>query len=185
VKVTDCPKNEGLADEVTLAVVLALFTVCVKGAEVLELKLLSPPYSAVIECEPTDKEEVVKAATPPVRDPVPNVTVPSLNVTVPVGVPPVPDTLAVKVTGCPKEEGLTDEVSVVVEDARAVPTTLMLSNRLLPLVSVAPLTVTLSLKFGLLFAPAMLASVTVCAVKVVEVRPVIVEILVNVDPSRL
>jgi hypothetical protein len=41
--------------------------------------------------------------------------VPSLKVTVPVGVPePCGVTVAVKVTGCPKTDGLTDEVTAVV-----------------------------------------------------------------------
>ena len=42
VKVTDWPKTEGLTEEITTAVVLALLTVCVKLAEVLVLKLTSP-----------------------------------------------------------------------------------------------------------------------------------------------
>src|SRR6266516_4415702 len=49
VKVTLCPKTDGLADEATVVVVLALLTVCVKTALVLVLKLVSPPYDAVIE----------------------------------------------------------------------------------------------------------------------------------------
>jgi hypothetical protein len=35
VKVTDCPNTEGFADEVTAVVVLAAFTVCETGLEVL------------------------------------------------------------------------------------------------------------------------------------------------------
>ena len=42
VKVTDWPKTEGFADELTAVPVLAMFTVCVKSAEVLALKLLLP-----------------------------------------------------------------------------------------------------------------------------------------------
>jgi len=42
VKVTDCPKIEGLVPDVTVDVVLALLTVCVKFDEVLALKLESP-----------------------------------------------------------------------------------------------------------------------------------------------
>ena len=44
------------------------------------------------------------------------VAAPSLNVTVPVGVPPLPLTVAVKVTLCPKRLGLGDEVRLVVVD---------------------------------------------------------------------
>jgi hypothetical protein len=41
--------------------------------------------------------------------------VPSLSVTVPVGVPVVDDlTVAVKVTGCPNVDGFSDETTVVV-----------------------------------------------------------------------
>ena len=42
VKVTACPKTEGLTDELTAVVVLALLTVCVKVDEALALKLPSP-----------------------------------------------------------------------------------------------------------------------------------------------
>jgi len=42
VKVTDCPKTEGLTEELTAVVVLALLTVCVKLDEALALKLPSP-----------------------------------------------------------------------------------------------------------------------------------------------
>ena len=42
VKVTDWPKTDGLADEVTTVVVLALLTVCVRVDELLALKLASP-----------------------------------------------------------------------------------------------------------------------------------------------
>lgn len=41
--VTVCPKTEGLGAGVTLVVVLAGFTVCVKTEEVLLLKLALPP----------------------------------------------------------------------------------------------------------------------------------------------
>ena len=44
----------------------------------------------------------------------PNLVVPSMKVTVPVAVPAVAVTLAVKVTRCPLMEGFSDEVSVVV-----------------------------------------------------------------------
>jgi len=47
VKVTDWPKTDVLADELTVVLVLALFTVSVKFAEVLVLKFVSPLYVAV------------------------------------------------------------------------------------------------------------------------------------------
>src|SRR5881396_3211640 len=83
----------------------------------LVLKFPSPPYEAVIEWLPTDSElVVVNVAWPELSVPVPSVVLPSLNVTVPVGVP-VPGaaalTVAVKVTDSPETElpdGLTDVV---------------------------------------------------------------------------
>ena len=59
--------------------------------EVLAASSPSPPYTAVIECEPAASTLVVKVTVPtPPRfktGPVPRVFEPSLNVTVPVGVP--------------------------------------------------------------------------------------------------
>jgi hypothetical protein len=82
---------------------------------VLPVKLLSPPKTAVIECEPIDKPDVARVALPLLNSvPVPSVAAPSLNVTVPVGVP-IPEvgaTVAVKVTGCPSIEGLPEEATV-------------------------------------------------------------------------
>jgi hypothetical protein len=51
-------------------------------------------------------------ATPPLRDPVPNVVLPSLNVTVPVAIDG--ETVAVKVTDVPYVDGFRDEVSATV-----------------------------------------------------------------------
>ena len=57
-------------------------------------------------------------ATPePFRVPVPNVVPPSIKVTVPVGVLPVPVTVAVNVTDWPAVEGFREEVRVVVVGA--------------------------------------------------------------------
>jgi len=56
-------------------------------------------------------------AWPELSVPVPNVVAPSLNVTVPNGVPEPGDTaatVAVNVTDWPKTEGLVEEVKVVV-----------------------------------------------------------------------
>lgn len=119
VNVTDCPKTDGFCDETTEVVVLALFTVCVKADEfVLGRKLLSPAYSAVIECEATLKAPVKNVAEPPLKVPVPKVVVPSLKVTVPVGVPvagATAATVAVNVTDCPETLGFTDELTDVLE----------------------------------------------------------------------
>ena len=43
VKVTDCPDNDGLAEELTDVAVLAFFTVWVNALEVLPVKVASPP----------------------------------------------------------------------------------------------------------------------------------------------
>jgi len=49
VKVTVCPEVDGFRDEATVVVVLALLAARVNTALVLVLKLVSPPYEAVIE----------------------------------------------------------------------------------------------------------------------------------------
>jgi len=56
----------------------------------------------------------VKVAVLPLNVPDPILVAPSKNVTVPVGVPNVVDTVAVKVTLWPNVEGFNDEVTVVV-----------------------------------------------------------------------
>jgi hypothetical protein len=68
---------------------------------VLVTKLVSPAYTAVIECDPTDSALVLNVAVPPLSVPVPIVVRPSLKVTLPLGVPApgaVALTVAVKVT---------------------------------------------------------------------------------------
>ena len=49
VKVVDCPKTDGLTDEVRLVVVLALLTTWDTAELVLPLKFVLPRYWAVIE----------------------------------------------------------------------------------------------------------------------------------------
>jgi hypothetical protein len=46
------------------------------------------------------------------------VVFPSKNVTVPVGRPPAPEIVAVKVTACPNADGLDEDASVVLVRAR-------------------------------------------------------------------
>jgi hypothetical protein len=70
----------------------------------------------VIECTPALNAGVFKFAWPALRAVVPRLVDPSKKVTVPVGVP-VPDngeTVAVKITGCPNVEGLSELTTVVV-----------------------------------------------------------------------
>src|SRR5438105_14264282 len=65
-------------------------------------------------CEVTDSEAITKAARPDSSNvPVPSVLAPSLNVTVPVGVPIFPVTVAVKVSDWPNTEGFWEELTVV------------------------------------------------------------------------
>jgi hypothetical protein len=114
VNVTDWPAVEGLTEEVSVVVLAFVFTTWVTTEDVLAAKLESPPYCAVIEWEPRASVDVENDAAPPLSVPVPSVVAPSRNVTVPVGIPPVPVTVAVNVTGWPIVEGLTEEPSTVV-----------------------------------------------------------------------
>ena len=102
---------------VTEGVKPGALTVCINGWDVLPEKLASPPYTPVIECGPLVSVDVDNVAWPlPLRGPVPMLAVPSINVTVPVGVPApgaTATTAAVKVTGCAVAEGFTEDVNVV------------------------------------------------------------------------
>src|SRR5712691_238329 len=67
-----------------------------------------------MEWEATDRALVLKVAWPLLRVPVPRMVVPSLKVTVPVGVPVVAGvTVAVKVTDCPETDGFAEEAPCV------------------------------------------------------------------------
>ena len=65
-------------------------------------------------CLPSVSEEVVNAAAPAASVAVPITVAPSLKETVPLGVPALLVTVAVKVTACPTLLGLTEDASVVV-----------------------------------------------------------------------
>ena len=87
-----------------------------RAAEALPVKVVSPPYTAVIEWEPAERAAVVKLAIPPESVPAPSVAAPSLKVTVPVGVPE-PDaglSVALNVTDWPTTDGFGEEIEVVV-----------------------------------------------------------------------
>ncbi len=111
---------------VIVAVVLALLTVCVKLGEVLPVKLVSPLYTAVIVWLPTVSALVEHCAVPPDKATALQpaiVAAPSLNWTVPVGVPlpgAVTLTVAVNVTLCPKTDGLAFDMTAVVVAACAM-----------------------------------------------------------------
>jgi hypothetical protein len=77
---------------------------------------VSPLYTAVIECIPVVKVELVNVARPPLREAMPRTVPPSLKVTVPLGVPmagATADTVAVRLTGWPRTEGLADVARVI------------------------------------------------------------------------
>src|SRR5438876_750696 len=64
VKVTVCPVFDGLGLEVSVVVVLALFTLSMSAEDVLPPKVASLPYTAVIEWAPAARLEVGNVATP-------------------------------------------------------------------------------------------------------------------------
>ena len=81
----------------------------------LAVKLPSAPYTAVIEWLPTASAEVTNVAIPePSKVPVPSIVEPSMNVTVPVGIPEPgasPVTVAVNVIDWPNTDGLAEETT--------------------------------------------------------------------------
>jgi hypothetical protein len=111
VNVTGAPDGDGFVEDVN-ATADACSTFCVSVDEVLLLSFASPPYEALIECDPTTSVEVLKVALPLLIVPVPSIVLPSLNVTVPVAAEG--ETVAVNVTEDPNTDGFEDEVTVVV-----------------------------------------------------------------------
>ncbi len=89
----------------TVVVVEAMVTVTVTAVEVLDVKVESPEYTAVIESLPTGSAVVSRVATPSVQCPSARArSLPLKNSTVPVGVPVaglIGATVAVKVTVWP------------------------------------------------------------------------------------
>ena len=98
------------------AVVLVTFVTANEVVDEVLLALpVSPPYEAVRLCAPEVVNVVEYVALPKLIWAEPRVVVPSLNVTVPMGLEPV--TVAVKTTVCPTKAGLglaASEVDVVV-----------------------------------------------------------------------
>jgi hypothetical protein len=98
-------------------VVLALPTVCDTAADVLGPYFVVPVNSAVRLCDPTPSEVTASVATPAAftcTGPDPSDVVPSLNVTLPVGVLPEAAMVAVSVVDCPNTVGVIDVASAVV-----------------------------------------------------------------------
>jgi hypothetical protein len=94
-------------------------TVSVSAVEVLAEKFVSPLYTAVMECVPGSRPLYIMRAGPPAeRVAVLRLVVPSINVTVPVGVPPVEgETVTMKVTHWLNTLGFGLAVTVVVVGA--------------------------------------------------------------------
>src|SRR5437016_1833603 len=63
VKVTDCPRPDGLSEDAS-AVDVEAMTFCASALEVLAWKLPLPAYAAVIECDAVESDEVENVATP-------------------------------------------------------------------------------------------------------------------------
>ena len=104
-------------------------TVCV-SILLLPRKFGSPPWLAVMVWLPTVSVDVVNVACPLLSsEAVPRVLAPSVKVTVPVGVPPLPFTVAAKVTGWPNVLGFGVEANVVVAVVEA---TFCVNDVLLP-----------------------------------------------------
>jgi len=118
VNVIAWPDVDGLSDELSVVVVAAWLTVWASAVELAKAKAASPPYLAVMVWDPTLSPVLVNVATPLAFSvPVPSVVLPSKKVTVPVGVAVAGATaltVAVKRTGWPKTEGLTDEFRTTV-----------------------------------------------------------------------
>src|SRR5260370_32871979 len=65
VKVTAWPKVDGLLFEVTAVALPARLTFWLSAGLVLPAKLLSPLYTAVMPCAPTDNDDAEDEAVPP------------------------------------------------------------------------------------------------------------------------
>ncbi len=100
VKVTCWLIGGALALDLSAIVIAASFTIWFSAGDVLVNEDASPSYTAIIELVPVARFTVVKVATPLVSVPDPIAFDPFSKVTVPVGVTPGEDTVAVNVTGC-------------------------------------------------------------------------------------
>ena len=116
-KVTESSANAGFSLDES-ATDVACTTFCARTGEVLGRLFASPAYAATIKCGPGSRPETTSVAIPDeLRFEAPSVVVPSLNVTVPVTLPPVPTTVDVNVSGALAIEGFALEISVTVVPA--------------------------------------------------------------------
>lgn len=89
-------------------------TVCV-SILLLPRKFGSPPWLAVMVWLPIFSVDVMNVACPLLSsEAVPRAVAPSVKATVPAGVPPLPFTVAAKVTGSPNVLGFGVEANVVI-----------------------------------------------------------------------
>ena len=103
-------------------------------------KFASPPYTPVIECDPTASDGVVNVAFPELKVAVPKVVLPSMKVMVPVGVPePGAKTLtvAVKVMLWLRMDGLAEVL--IATDVAALFTVSVRADEVLPMNMASPL----------------------------------------------
>src|SRR5262249_10912001 len=117
VKVTAWAKTAGSAEEARVVTVDAWLTAWLSDDDVLPTKLVSPPYAAVTVWLPAPRVASVNEAWPFVSATAGWATPSMVNVTAPVGVPvfgATGSTVAVKVTDCPKTEGVSEEATPVV-----------------------------------------------------------------------
>lgn len=116
VNVTGWLNTDGLADELTVVEVEALFTTCAAAFPLLFAHPVAPVKAAVMVWLATLNAFVLNEAWPePSTGTLDARTVaPSEKVTVPTGTPPPEVVVEVKVTDWPKIEGFGDELAVVV-----------------------------------------------------------------------
>jgi hypothetical protein len=139
VRTTGWLNSEAFVDALRLVVVLTGFTVWATAAELLGAESKPPTKFATTLCVPAASVEItsvawcVVALTPTL----PNVVIPSMNVTGAVGLPPYAGvTVAVNVTACPPLEGFGVDASVVVVEARLTVT--LMAVEVLPIKVVFP-----------------------------------------------
>ena len=117
VNVTGAPSAalDGLATSVVVVVAAPIVNVPVVAVD--PLKLVEPEYVATIVCEPAPSCVVFNVAVPDASETFASVDPLSLNVTVPPGVPPADDTVAVTATVEPTTVAAGVVTAVVVDAA--------------------------------------------------------------------
>src|SRR5437899_777114 len=122
----------------TVAVGMRLI-VWASADEVLVLTLVLPLYTAVMECAPAVRVEVLSVATPELRVMVASDVAPSLKVTEPDGVPApgaTAVTVAVNPTDWPAQVGLTEDTKAT--EVFALLTVCVIAGEVLPLKVMSP-----------------------------------------------